>query len=557
MKYIVVLGGIMSSVGKGITASSIGVLLKYAGYDISIIKIDPYLNCDAGNMSPYEHGEVYVLDDGSQVDLDLGNYERFLDVTLHSQNNITTGKLYNKIIEKEKCGDFLGQTIQIHPHLTDEIQKQFHETSKNSDVCIIELGGTLGDSESIPFLKALSQLAKDDRHQVLFVLVSYIPMIGDQRTIFEQKTKPTQLSVQELRRENINPDMIVCRCATEVHRETLLKIAKSCDLPDQAVFSCEDTNPIHNVPEIFFNQGVMGHILTCFRMSIGNDEKFRDTFLKSWFEKIEPIKRLYSDGFDGKTLNILIVGKYLKKPDTYHSINKSILHASAVFGIKPMIFYTESLEEYLSCDHEKVDGIIVPGGFGSRCFEKKIESILSARKRRIPLLGICMGFQAMLVAFAREVLGEKDANSTEFVKDAPFPIVDRCTMSLSMRVGSHKIIPINDEFREIYKVSHYQDIYERHRNRYGSYYTAEQKDLLESHGLHIYAISDEYTSCGPSSHRDHFIEAVSWPLQNDNKQNVCFMGTQYHPEFQSHPGSPSPIFANFIHSCIMISYGET
>ena len=432
MKYVVVTGGVLSGLGKGVTASSIGVLLKSAGLRVTSVKIDPYLNVDAGTMSPFEHGEVFVLDDGGEVDLDLGNYERFLDIALTRDNNITTGKVYDNVIQKERKGDYLGKTVQVIPHITNEIQDWIERVAhtpsdgngKEPDACVIELGGTVGDIESAPFVEALRQFQfRVGSENICFVHVSLVPVMGP---VGEQKTKPTQHTVKELRGLGIIPDILVCRSASPLEDETRSKLAAFCHVSENAVVSAHDVSNIYRVPMMFEDQGV-SEVL-----SEGLDFKLsaKRPLLDEW--------KAMADRVDGveKEVRIAMVGKYTGLSDSYLSVIKALQHSSYAVNHKLVIDWIESANlddetaESAPQAHAEawgllkgVDGILVPGGFGRRGIEGKIKAAEYARTNNVPYLGVCLGLQVATIEFCRNVLGMDGANSTEFDEGTPHPAV--------------------------------------------------------------------------------------------------------------------------------------
>ena len=451
MKYVVVTGGVLSGLGKGVTASSIGVLLKSAGLRVTSVKIDPYLNVDAGTMSPFEHGEVFVLDDGGEVDLDLGNYERFLDIALTRDNNITTGKVYDNVIQKERKGDYLGKTVQVIPHITNEIQDWIERVAhtpsdgngKEPDACVIELGGTVGDIESAPFVEALRQFQfRVGSENICFVHVSLVPVMGP---VGEQKTKPTQHTVKELRGLGIIPDILVCRSASPLEDETRSKLAAFCHVSENAVVSAHDVSNIYRVPMMFEDQGV-SEVL-----SEGLDFKLsaKRPLLDEW--------KAMADRVDGveKEVRIAMVGKYTGLSDSYLSVIKALQHSSYAVNHKLVIDWIESANlddetaESAPQAHAEawgllkgVDGILVPGGFGRRGIEGKIKAAEYARTNNVPYLGVCLGLQVATIEFCRNVLGMEGANSTEFDEDTPHPAVvfmpeiSKTHMGGTMRLGT-------------------------------------------------------------------------------------------------------------------------
>jgi len=422
MKYIVVTGGVLSGLGKGITASSVGRLLKSCGFKVTGIKIDPYLNCDAGTMNPFQHGEVFVLTDGGEVDLDLGNYERFLDTNLFKDHNITTGKVYQSVIEKERRGDYLGSTVQIIPHITNEIRNSIKRVAKKSgaDIAIVELGGTVGDIESMPFLEAVRQLHIEVGHEnLLFIHTTLVPVMG---VVGEQKTKPTQHSVKELRAIGILPDIIVGRAKEPLDNDIKRKISMFCDVPVHAVISAPDAKNIYEVPLIIKEQNISSYILK--KMNLQADHKDLDEW-KGF------VSRLISPS---ENVNIAIVGKYVNLKDSYFSVTEALYHAGAKEDTGINIVWIEA-EELERGSHEAsleetgrrladVHGIVVPGGFGERGTDGKIYAIEYARKNNVPFIGLCLGFQLAVVEYCRNVLGLEKAHSSEFDEDTPDPVID-------------------------------------------------------------------------------------------------------------------------------------
>jgi CTP synthase len=549
MKYVVVTGGVLSGLGKGITASSIGVLLKSAGLSVTSVKIDPYLNCDAGTMSPFEHGEVYVLDDGGEVDLDLGNYERFLDISLTKDNNITTGKVYQSVIERERKGDYLGKTVQVIPHITNEIQEWIERVANTSsdgtnntpDACVIELGGTVGDIESAPFIEALRQFQfRVGEENICFVHVSLVPVMGP---VGEQKTKPTQHTVKELRGLGIIPDILVCRSENPLDEETRVKLAAFCHVSPDAVVSAHDVSNIYRIPILLEEQGV-SHVLS---KEIGFELPKSRPLLDDWIRMAETVDNLE------EVVKIAMVGKYTGLSDSYLSVIKALQHSSFEVNRKLQINWieAENLDEKIKQEnYEKYteawnslkdsDGILVPGGFGIRGIEGKIKAAEYARVNKIPYLGVCLGLQIATIEFCRNVLGMKDANSTEFDEDTSQPAVvfmpeiSKTHMGGTMRLGT-KPTPFLVEDCKIKRLYGNQShVDERHRHRYEV--NPELISKIESAGL-IYVGKDE------TGQRCEIMELKDHPY---------YVGTQYHPEFKSRPGRPSPPFLGLL----MASIGE-
>jgi len=545
MKYVVVTGGVLSGLGKGVTASSIGVLLKSAGLRVTAVKIDPYLNTDAGTMSPFEHGEVFVLDDGGEVDLDLGNYERFLDVCLTRENNITTGKVYENVIQKERRGDYLGKTVQVIPHITDEIQDWIERVAhtpsdgngKEPDACVIELGGTVGDIESAPFVEALRQFQfRVGQENVCFVHVSLIPVMGP---VGEQKTKPTQHTVKELRGLGINPHMLVCRSSSPLIDDTRQKVSAFCHVPPEAVVSAHDVSNIYQVPIMLESQGVTRMLSERFGFQLSKKRKL----LEDWKKLADHVDSLE----EAEEVHIAVAGKYTDLSDSYLSVIKALQHASFKVDRKLVIDWIESsvLDENVEKSNPEeydvawellraADGILVPGGFGIRGIEGKIKAAEYARENKIPYLGVCLGLQVATIEFCRNVLGLEGANSTEFEEEPPhaavifMPEISKTHMGGTMRLGT-KPTPFLVEdckIKRLYGGADHVD--ERHRHRY-----EVNPDLikdLEDSGL-VYVGKDE------TGERCEIMELEDHPY---------FVGTQYHPEFKSRPDRPSPPFLGLL-----------
>ncbi len=518
MKYIIVTGGVISGLGKGITTSSIAKLLQARGLNVTAIKIDPYLNYDAGTMNPYQHGEVFVLEDGGEVDLDLGNYERFLDVNLTFDHNITTGKVYKTVIERERKGEYLGKTVQIIPHITEEIKRRIKKIAIESgaDVVVIEIGGTVGDMESMPFLEAARQLwLEEGSRNVLFVHTTLVPVI---EVVGEQKTKPTQHSVKELRSLGIQPDIIIGRAKEYLKDDTRRKISLFCNVPYEAVISAPDARSIYEVPLIFEEQGLGEYIMGRLQMW-GERPNWKD-----W-------RRFLNNLYNAKDeVNIAIVGKYVHLRDSYISHRESLTHASSQLRVKVNINWVDSerIEEEGTEILKEAHGILIPGGFGKRGAEGKIMAAKFARENKIPFLGICFGFQLAVVEFARNVLGYDDANSTELSPNTSSPVIDLLPeqrnidrLGGTMRLGSQKIIIERNSLA--YRIYRREVIYERHRHRYEV--NPEYIEDLEDKGFH-FSGKDE------TSTRMEIFEL---------KEHPFYMGSQFHPEFKSRPLRPSPL----------------
>jgi CTP synthase len=544
MKYVIVTGGVLSGLGKGITASSIGILLKAAGLRLTSIKIDPYLNCDAGTMSPFEHGEVFVLDDGGEVDLDLGNYERFLDIALGRENNITTGKVYANVIEKERRGDYLGKTVQVVPHITNEIQDWIVRVAnvcsdgsgETPDACIIELGGTVGDIESAPFIEALRQFQfRVGQNNVCFVHVSLVPVMGP---VGEQKTKPTQHTVKELRGLGIIPDILVCRSEKPLEADTRAKLAAFCHVDEEAVVSAHDVSNLYQIPSSFYEQSVLRKV----SQQLGFEVPDELPFLDEWQRMADKIDTLSEE------VHIAMVGKYTGLSDSYLSVIKALQHSALAVDRKLVIDWIESTDLDPNENSEKqdeawellkaADGILVPGGFGIRGIEGKIAAAHYARTNNVPYLGVCLGLQTATIEFCRNVLGLENANSTEFDENTPTPAVifmpeiSKTHMGGTMRLGTKPTPFLVDDckIRRLYGGADHVD--ERHRHRYEV--NPELIEQIEAAGL-VYVGKDE------TGLRCEIMELNDHPY---------FVGTQYHPEFKSRPNRPSPPFLGLLKAAV-------
>jgi CTP synthase len=525
-KYLFVTGGVLSGLGKGITSASIGLLLKARGLKVTAVKIDPYLNCDAGTMNPYQHGEVFVLDDGGEVDMDLGSYERFLDIDLTSDHNITTGKVYRRVIEKERKGEYLGQTVQIIPHITDEIKAAIERVADESqaDVVIVELGGTVGDIESMPFLEATRQMHQELGHEnVVFVHTTLVPILG---AVGEQKTKPTQHSVKELRALGIQPDVIVGRSDEPLKEEIKRKIALFCDVPLEAVISDPDVALIYQVPLVFEEQGLTEYLMSRLRLQApGRD-------LSEWKDFLE--NALHPE----RTVRIALVGKYTDLKDSYVSYVEALTHAAARHRARVEIKWIEA-SRYRDELLAGVDGLIVPVGFGHRGAEGKIEAIHYARTHKVPFLGICYGFQVAVIEFARHALGLQGANSTEFDPQAEHPVIDLMPeqqgveeLGATMRLGAYPVvIEPGTLAHKLYGETH---ISERHRHRYEV--NPDYIAGIEEAGL-------RFSGRSPDGRRMEIGE-----LSSD--EHPFFIASQFHPEFKSRPTKPRPLFLGLIEACL-------
>ncbi len=515
-RYIFITGGVLSSLGKGVSSASIGLLLKSMGYKVSIIKLDPYLNVDAGTMNPFQHGEVFVTEDGGETDLDIGHYERFLGDFLSKENNITSGQIYLSVIQAERRGDYLGSTVQIVPHLTNEIKRRLREyaTKHSLDILIVEVGGTVGDIESLPFLEAIRQMRQEEGFGRTFYI--HVGMLIYLRSIGELKTKPMQHSINKLREIGIQPDAVILRSEVDVPHEARRKIAMFGNLPVENVFISPDLETVYELPLVFHEQRLHEVIAKHFQL------EHTRTKLDMWKDFVVRVKR------SKETVRIALVGKYVSVRDAYKSIYEALVHAGAYndVDVVPVLMDSEDLEiKQLG----NVHGILVPGGFGRRGIEGKLEAIRFARENNVPFLGICLGMQLAVVEFARNVLG-LDAHSTEFYKDTPHPVVHIIEEAESyggtLRLGASRIIL--EENSLIYSIYRRKEIYERHRHRYevNENYIAP----IQKHGMKVTGWTDDR----------RFVEVVEIP------SNDFFVGVQFHPEFRSQPLSPSPIFVEFV-----------
>jgi CTP synthase len=535
-KYVFVTGGVTSSLGKGITAASIGRLLKARGLAVSVLKLDPYINVDPGTMSPYQHGEVFVTDDGAETDLDLGHYERFIDENLSQLSNVTTGRIYQAVIGKERRGDYLGGTVQVIPHITNEIKERIQRLARDgrADVVIVEVGGTVGDIESLPFLEAIRQMRKDvGRNNVLYVHVTLLPALA---ATGELKTKPTQHSVKELRGIGIQPDIIVLRSDHPVSQEIRDKIALFTDVPSEAVIPAQTAETIYEVPLLFEDFG-MGSLVV---HELGLEAQAQPPDLDSWRALVELIKR------PKPVLEIALVGKYIELPDAYLSVTESLKHAAWAHQVDMKVRWVDS--EFLTRENieetlKDVAGIVVPGGFGHRGIEGKILAARHAREKRVPYLGLCLGLQCAVIEFARDVLGTEDANSTEFDMFTEHPVIDFMPDQRdmeekggTMRLGLYpaRLTP-GSKAAAVYGT---EIVYERHRHRFEV--NNRYRPLLEAAGMVLSGQSPDGRLVEIIELRDH-----PW-----------FVATQFHPEFRSRPDRPHPLFDGFIGTAVALRDGR-
>ncbi len=529
-KYIFVTGGVVSSLGKGISASSIGRILKSRGLDISIQKIDPYINVDAGTMNPYQHGEVFVTEDGAETDLDLGHYERFIDTNLSSYNNMTTGKIYSAVISKERRGDFLGATVQVIPHITDEIKSTIKNISQNKkekvDVVIVEIGGTVGDIESLPFLEAIRQFRNDiGKENVLYVHVTFVPYL---KAAKELKSKPTQHSIRELREIGIQPDIVICRCQSKLSEGVKNKISLFCDIKHEAIIEAINVKSIYEVPIVFEEQKLGNLIVKLLNL------KSQGPDLQNWKNMVDKIYH------PKREVNIGVVGKYISLKDAYISITEALLHGGIGNDCRVKIKRIDSdkVKKHSSKDIFKdINGILIPGGFGKRGIEGKIETVKYARENKIPFLGICLGMQCAVIELARNVINLEGANSSEFDPRTPFPVIDLLpeqkkikTKGGTMRLGTYSCKLEKDSLA--FKTFNQEMIYERHRHRYE--FNNSYKNDFSKYGIRFSGLNQHL----------NLVEIIELP------NHPWFIGVQFHPEFKSRPNRAHPLFREFIKAAI-------
>ncbi len=523
-KYIFVTGGVVSSLGKGITAASLGRLLKNRGLKVTIQKFDPYINVDPGTMSPYQHGEVFVTDDGAETDLDLGHYERFIDINLSKNSNVTTGKVYSSVISKERRGEYLGGTVQVIPHITNEIKERVFRAGREagSDVVITEIGGTVGDIESLPYLEAIRQIKSDvGRDNVMYIHVTLIPFI---KAAGEIKTKPTQHSVKELRSIGIQPNVIVCRTEQELSADVKAKLALFCDIDPHAVVECRDASTLYEVPLNLRDEGLDEIVVNHLKLTTPLPD------MTEWESLVSQINKLE------RTVEIAIVGKYVALHDAYLSVVESLSHAGFAANADVKIRWVnaeeitdENVDELL----HGIGGILVPGGFGDRGIEGKVSAIRYAREKQIPFFGICLGMQVSVIEYARSVVGLADANSSEINPSTEFPVIDLLPeqkdiedLGGTMRLG---LYPCKLQEGSL-AAECYQDelVYERHRHRYE--FNNQYREMIEKAGLLISGTSPD----------GRLVEIVELP------GHPWFLSVQFHPEFISRPNRPQPLFREFV-----------
>jgi len=526
-KFIFVTGGVVSSLGKGLAASSIGCLLEGHGLKVTFLKLDPYINVDPGTMSPFQHGEVYVTDDGAETDLDLGHYERFTRTNMRKVNNVTAGLIYYSVITKERKGDYLGGTVQVVPHITNEIKDSILRVTNSADVVICEIGGTVGDIESLPFLEAIRQFKKDrGQENVLYIHVTLVPHIA---AADELKTKPTQHSVKELREIGIQPDILLCRTDRFLPKDIKSKISLFCNVDPQAVITAKDVDLIYEVPLVFRQEGLDDIIMKLLHLEASGDIDLAD-----WKDIVERLKNPEHE------VRIGIVGKYIDLQDSYKSLSEALVHGG-IKGRTAVRLHWVDTEKVSEDGAQKcladLDGILVPGGFGDRGIKGKIESISFARKANIPFLGICLGMQCAVIEFARNVLGMPDANSAEFDSNTPFPVIDLMDeqknikgLGGTMRLGGYPC-RLKPESR-VFQAYAQEEITERHRHRFE--FNNAYRPAFEEGGMVLSGISPD----------QKLVEVIELP------ERRWFVACQFHPEFKSRPRTPHPLFTAFIEAAL-------
>lgn len=528
-KYVFVTGGVVSSLGKGITAASLGRLLKNRGLKVTVQKFDPYINIDPGTMSPYQHGEVFVTDDGAETDLDLGHYERFIDINLSKNSNVTTGKIYWSVISKERRGDYLGRTVQVIPHITNAIKEKVYSVGEDVDVVITEIGGTVGDIESLPFLEAIRQVKKEvGKNNCLYIHVTLVPYIS---AAGELKTKPTQHSVKELRSIGIHPDIIVCRAEKEISDEMKEKLALFCDVDANAIIQNKTASTIYQVPLLLKDEGFDKIALEKLALPV------TEVDMSSWENMVQKLLN------PTKRVKIAMVGKYVALHDAYLSVSEGLHHAGIVHDTAIDIEWVDS-EEIESLDSldgvfEGIQGILVPGGFGDRGVEGKIRAIQYARENKIPFFGLCLGMQCAVIEYARNVAGFEGANSSEFDEETKYPVIDLMEEQVdvtskggTMRLGVYPCKVM--EGTRTHAAYGADMVDERHRHRY------------EFNNKYLKALTDAGLIIGGTSPSGSLIEIVEVP------DHPWFVATQFHPEFKSRPTNPHPLFSAFVEASLKI-----
>ena len=536
-KYIFITGGVLSSLGKGVSAASIGALLEARGLAVTFLKLDPYINVDPGTMSPFQHGEVFVTDDGAETDLDLGHYERYTSARMGKKNNFTTGQIYDAVINKERRGEYLGGTVQVIPHVTDEIKQKIRAVGGGADIAIVEIGGTVGDIESLPFLEAIRQLKTDlGKENVLYVHLTLVPYI---ETAGQLKTKPTQHSVKELLEIGIQPDILICRTDRLLPDDVKSKIALFCNIDKSAVITALDVGHIYEVPLVFHQEGIDEKIVEFLNIWTGTPN------LKTWEEIVRRINHPES------STTIGVIGKYVNLIDSYKSLNEALLHGGIANNCRVNLKFidSEEIEKKGAKDLlSGTQGILVPGGFGTRGIEGKIEAIRHARENKIPFFGICLGMQLAVIEFARTVCGLKEAHSAEFAPDTPYPVIfllkewidyknnvvqkrdETSYLGGTMRLGEYPCKVQKETFT--YQAYQKELIHERHRHRYE--FNQKHQEILVNNGLKI----------GGASPDGKLVEII------EISEHPWFLGCQFHPEFKSRPKDPHPLFREFIRASL-------
>jgi CTP synthase len=531
-KFIFVTGGVVSSLGKGLASASIGNLLESRGLKITFLKLDPYINVDPGTMNPYQHGEVFVTDDGAETDLDLGHYERYTSLTLTRDNNYTTGRIYNSVITKERRGDYLGGTVQVVPHITDEIKHCIIRVSEGMDVTIVEIGGTVGDIESLPFLEAIRQIPYDvGRENVLYVHLTLVPYIGASG---ELKTKPTQHSVNKLREIGIQPNILLCRTDRYLPPDLKAKIALFCNVEKDAVITAKDVETVYEVPIVFRKEGLDELIVRMLRLETGPPN------LREWDAMVQKIKHPKHE------VSVALVGKYAGLKECYKSLSEALVHGGIDHETRVNVHWLESEDiERQGTERllREMDGILVPGGFGVRGVEGKIEAIRYARERHIPYFGLCLGMQCAVIEFARHVAGIKDANSSEFDPASSDPVIDLMADQQTvhdkggtMRLGAYTCMLLDGSLS--HKSYGQAEVTERHRHRYE--FNNAYRDRLRAKGLVLSGLSPD----------GRLVEIVELP------SHPWFLATQFHPEFNSRPHRPHPLFSGFVGAALRRKCGR-
>ena len=521
-KFIFVTGGVLSSLGKGLAAASVAAVLESRGLTVTNQKLDPYINVDPGTMSPFQHGEVFVTDDGAETDLDLGHYERFSSTAMGKRNNLTTGQVYFSVITKERHGDYLGKTVQVIPHITNEIKDFVRETAKGFDVSIVEIGGTVGDIESLPFLEAIRQFRNEvGRQNAIFIHLTWVPFI---KTAGEVKTKPTQHSVKALREIGIQPDILLCRTENVLSEDIKAKIALFCNVEVSCVFTARDVSCIYEVPLVYSREGLDAKIIELLNMWTGQPK------LQAWENVVERFHHPQQE------VTVAVAGKYVHLTDSYKSLNEALVHGGIANHCRVRLKFvdTEKIEEEgAACYLEGADGILVPGGFGNRGIEGMVSAVRYARENSIPYFGICLGMQMAVIEYARNVCGMETANSSEFDPKTAYPVIDLLpeqrhvrNKGASMRLGACPCAVEKDSFA--FDAYGRKDISERHRHRYE--FNNDFKKALTQKGLRITGVS-------PDGRLAEIVEI---------KEHPWFLGCQFHPEFKSRPVEPHPLFSKFI-----------